>query len=66
MTETDPVKLEHRLAGPVSNGHHLARAPHPSPNVIKQAMGEVDGFNAKFAVLIPCSWARCGARICSA
>lgn len=37
---------------PVKTQHHLAKALHPSPHVIKQAMGEVDGFNAKFAVLI--------------
>src|ERR1700677_316306 len=52
MTETAPVKLDHHLAAPVRNGHHLARALHPSPSVIKQAMGEVGGVNAKFAVLI--------------
>ena len=38
--------------GPVKTAHHLAAALHPSPTAIKQAMGEVDGFNAKFAVLI--------------
>jgi hypothetical protein len=38
--------------GPVKTSHHLAKALHPSPAAIKQAMGEVDGFNAKFAVLI--------------
>jgi hypothetical protein len=37
---------------PVKSRDHLARALHPSPRVIKEAMGEVDGFNAKFAVLI--------------
>jgi hypothetical protein len=42
MTERRPVKTQ----------HHLAKALHPSPAVLKQAMGEVDGFNAKFAVLI--------------
>jgi hypothetical protein len=56
MTETGPIgfehRMEHRLNGPVRNGHHLARALHPSPRVLKEAMGEVDGFNAKFAVLI--------------
>jgi hypothetical protein len=40
---------EHR---PVKTQRHLAKALHPSPAVLKQAMGEVDGFNAKFAVLI--------------
>jgi len=38
--------------GPVRTSHHLARALHPSPRALKEAMGEVDGFNAKFAVLI--------------
>jgi hypothetical protein len=42
MTERRPVKTE----------HHLAKALHPTPSVLRQAMGEVDGFNAKFAVLI--------------
>ncbi|HEV7937497.1 MAG TPA: hypothetical protein VGP18_05675 [Solirubrobacteraceae bacterium] len=32
--------------------HHLAKALHPSPRVLKEAMGEAEGFNAKFAVLI--------------
>jgi hypothetical protein len=44
--------MEHRLHGPVKNGHHLAKALHPTPSVLKEAMGEVEGFNAKFAVLI--------------
>jgi hypothetical protein len=38
--------------GPVKTQNHLGKALHPSPAVIKEAMGEVDGFNAKFAVLI--------------
>jgi hypothetical protein len=38
--------------GPVKSEHHLAKALHPTPRVLKQAMGEVDGFNAKLAVLI--------------
>ncbi len=42
MTERRPVKTV----------HHLGRALHPSPRMLKEAMGEVDGFNAKFAVLI--------------
>ncbi len=37
---------------PVRTEHHLAKALHPSPRVLKQAMGEAEGFNAKFAVLI--------------
>jgi hypothetical protein len=32
--------------------HQLAMALHASPRVVKDAMGEVDGFNAKMAVLI--------------
>src|SRR5271163_903435 len=56
MTESDSIglehRLEHRLHGPVKNGHHLAKALHPTPRVLKEAMGEVDGVNAKFAVLI--------------
>jgi hypothetical protein len=42
MTERKPVTTE----------HHLAKALHPSPRVLKEAMGEAEGFNAKFAVLI--------------
>jgi hypothetical protein len=42
MTERSPVRTV----------HHLGKALHPSPQVIREAMGEVDGFNAKFAVLI--------------
>jgi hypothetical protein len=37
---------------PVTTLRHLAKVVHPSPRVLRQAMGEVDGFNAKFAVLI--------------
>ena len=36
----------------VARAEHLAMAVHPSPRVIKEAIGQVDGFNAKFAVLI--------------
>jgi hypothetical protein len=42
MSQPHPVKTE----------HHLAKALHPTPRALKQAMGEVDGFNAKLAVLI--------------
>lgn len=42
MTERRPVKTQ----------HHLARALHPSPSVLKEAMGEVEGVNAKLAVLV--------------
>jgi hypothetical protein len=31
---------------------HLAKVLHPSPRRLRQAMDEVDGFNAKFAVLV--------------
>jgi hypothetical protein len=37
---------------PAETHKHLATALHPTPSVLKRAMGEVDGFNAKFAVLI--------------
>jgi hypothetical protein len=50
MTEPDTAKIEHH--GPVRTEHHLAKALHPTPRVLKQAMGEAEGFNAKFAVLI--------------
>jgi hypothetical protein len=56
MTDSSPIgfehRMEHRLHGPVRNGHHLAKALHPTPSVLKEATAEVDGFNAKFAVLI--------------
>jgi hypothetical protein len=42
MTERRPVQTE----------HHLAKALHPTPRVLREAMGEAEGFNAKFAVLI--------------
>ena len=42
MTDRRPVKTQ----------HHLAKALHPSPTVLKEAMGEAEGFNAKFAILI--------------
>jgi hypothetical protein len=37
---------------PVVTQHHLVKALHPNPRVLRDAMGEVDGFNAKLAVLI--------------
>jgi hypothetical protein len=37
---------------PVRTQQHLAKALHPTPAVLRQAMSEVEGFNAKFAVLI--------------
>jgi len=36
----------------VARAEHLAKAVHPSPRMVREAMSEVDGFNAKFAVLI--------------
>jgi hypothetical protein len=42
MTQRKPVKTQ----------HHLAKALHPSPRVLKEAVGEAEGFNAKLAVLI--------------
>jgi hypothetical protein len=52
MSTAAPERVEHDLAGPVKSIHHLGKALHPSPHAIKEAMGEVNGFNAKFAVLI--------------
>jgi hypothetical protein len=49
MPDSDSAEFERHLSSPVRSGHHLAKALHPSPHVIKEAMGEVDGFNAKFA-----------------
>jgi hypothetical protein len=37
---------------PVKTVHHLAKALHPSPSVLREAVGEAEGFNAKLAVLI--------------
>jgi hypothetical protein len=53
MTADSAVEqLGARPAGPVKSLHHLGRALHPSPRELKRAMGEVDGVNAKVAVLI--------------
>jgi hypothetical protein len=52
MTGPAAAKIEHHPRGPVKTEHHLARALHPTPRVLKEAMGEAEGFNAKFAVLI--------------
>jgi hypothetical protein len=51
MTEPVTAKAAHHR-GPVKTEHHLAKALHPSPRVLREAMGEAEGFNAKFAVLI--------------
>jgi hypothetical protein len=37
---------------PTRAADHLHRALHPSPRMLKEAMQEVDGFNAKFALLV--------------
>jgi hypothetical protein len=34
------------------NHQHLAKALHPTPSVLKEAMSDVDGVNAKIAILI--------------
>ncbi len=36
----------------VKSIHHWSAAVHPTPSALKKAMQGVDGFNAKFAVLI--------------
>jgi hypothetical protein len=51
MTATAGAAAGHH-DGPVKTQNHLAKALHPSPSVIKEAMGDVEGFNAKFAVLV--------------
>jgi hypothetical protein len=52
MTDSGPAVVEQHLVSPAKSVHHLGKALHPSPKVLREAMGEVDGFNAKFAVLI--------------
>ncbi len=37
---------------PTATRHHVAAAIHPTPAKIKHEMAQVDGFNAKVAVLI--------------
>ncbi|MFZ2051110.1 MAG: hypothetical protein WB698_10095 [Solirubrobacteraceae bacterium] len=39
-------------ASPVRTRHHLAKVLHPTPRALREAMGEVEGINAKIAVLI--------------
>jgi hypothetical protein len=39
-------------ARPVKTRHHLAKVLHPTPRALREAMGEVEGLNAKVAVLI--------------
>ena len=40
------------VPSPVKNQNHLAKALHPTPSVIKQALSDAEGLNAKLAVLI--------------
>ncbi|HTB70171.1 MAG TPA: hypothetical protein VK707_04255 [Solirubrobacteraceae bacterium] len=40
------------MDGPVKTRAHLAVVLHPTPSMLKEAIGDVDGFNAKFAVLV--------------
>jgi hypothetical protein len=40
------------MSEPVKTQHHLKKAVRFSPSEIKTAMAQVEGFNAKFAVLI--------------
>lgn len=37
---------------PAKSLDHLHHALHPTPRVLKEAMSQVDGFNAKFALLV--------------
>ena len=41
-----------QATGPIKVRQHVAKAIHPTPARIKHEMEEVDGFNAKVAVLI--------------
>src|ERR1700724_3197111 len=40
------------IPGSTTTRHHLARAVRLSPSEIRRAMSEVEGFNAKLAVII--------------
>ncbi len=40
------------MNGPVKTRAHLGVVLHPTPRMLKEAMSDVEGFNAKFAVLI--------------
>jgi hypothetical protein len=40
------------VSQPVKARHHLAKAVRFRPSEVKKAMSDVEGFNAKFAVLI--------------
>jgi len=37
---------------PVKTRVHLGVVLHPTPRLLKEAMGDVEGFNAKFAVIV--------------
>jgi hypothetical protein len=59
MTPQDPVPgsptagpLATKRPNAVKTRHHLAKAVRFSPSEIRQAMSEVEGFNAKLAVII--------------
>ncbi len=44
--------MSYPAPGPVTVRHHVAAAIHPTPARIKHDMAEVNGFNAKVAVVI--------------
>ena len=59
MTPQDPTsgtatagRVAPKPSNTVKTRHHLAKAVRLSPAEIRHAMSEVDGFNAKLAVII--------------
>ena len=52
IQEPDEESLAHVLRPPVKASHHLMHVLHPSPQQLKAAMADVNGVNAKVAVLI--------------
>jgi hypothetical protein len=44
--------MTYHAAKPIQTRHHLAAAIHPTPAKIRHDMADVDGVNAKVAVLI--------------
>jgi hypothetical protein len=52
LDEPEEELAAHELRPPVRTSHHLMHVLHPSPGALKAAMGEVNGINAKIAVLI--------------
>jgi hypothetical protein len=44
--------MTYHAAKPIQTRHHLAEAIHPTPAKIRHDMADVDGVNAKVAVLI--------------